>query len=315
VAVSLPGAPPIGAYVLRRIGQALLVLLGVSFVTFITAHATGDPVDLMVPDSTPQEERDALRVHLGLDRPVPAQFATFLVRALQGDLGYSFVQKVAVSELVIERLPATLQLALTAFVLSLILALPMGVFIALRRNTISDLVVTTLAMIGQAAPNFWLGLMLVILFAVELKLLPVSGYGDVEYLVLPAVTLALQSTARITRLVRSGMLEVLGSEYVRTARAKGLLEHTVLWVHAFRNAMIPVVTLAGLELAELVSGAFITETIFAWPGLGRLAINAVYQRDFPVIQGVVLVAAAGFVIINLLVDLLYTWIDPRVSLR
>jgi ABC-type dipeptide/oligopeptide/nickel transport system permease component len=313
--VSLPGAPPIGTYVLRRIGQALLVLLGVSFVTFITAHATGDPVDLMVPDSTPQEERDALRVHLGLDRPVPAQFATFLVRALQGDLGYSFVQKVAVSELVIERLPATLQLALTAFVLSLILALPMGVFIALRRNTISDLVVTTLAMIGQAAPNFWLGLMLVILFAVELKLLPVSGYGDVEYLVLPAVTLALQSTARITRLVRSGMLEVLGSEYVRTARAKGLLEHTVLWVHAFRNAMIPVVTLAGLELAELVSGAFITETIFAWPGLGRLAINAVYQRDFPVIQGVVLVAAAGFVIINLLVDLLYTWIDPRVSLR
>jgi ABC-type dipeptide/oligopeptide/nickel transport system permease component len=291
------------------------VLLGVSFVTFITAHTTGDPVDLMVPDSTPQEERDALRIHLGLDRPVATQFATFLGRALQGDLGYSFVQKVAVSDLVIERMPATLQLALTAFVLSLLLALPMGVFIALRRNTISDLVVTTLAMIGQAAPNFWLGLMLVILFAVELKMLPVSGYGGVEYLVLPAVTLALQSTARITRLVRSGMLEVLGSEYVRTARAKGLLERTVLWVHAFRNAMIPVVTLAGLELAELVSGAFITETIFAWPGLGRLAINAVYQRDFPVIQGVVLVAAAGFVLVNLLVDLLYTWIDPRVSLR
>ena len=291
------------------------MLLGVSFVTFITAHATGDPVDLMVPDGTPQDERDALRVHLGLDRPVPAQFATFLARALQGDLGYSFVQKVAVSDLVVERMPATLQLALTAFVLSLLLALPMGVFIALRRNTISDLVVTTLAIVGQAAPNFWLGLMLVILFAVELKLLPVSGYGGVEYLVLPAVTLALQSTARITRLVRSGMLEVLGSEYVRTARAKGLLERTVLWVHAFRNAMIPVVTLAGLELAELVSGAFITETIFAWPGLGRLAINAVYQRDFPVIQGVVLVAAAGFVLINLLVDLLYSWIDPRVSLR
>ena len=291
------------------------MLLGVSFVTFITAHATGDPVDLMVPDGTPQDERDALRVHVGLDRPVPAQFATFLARALQGDLGYSFVQKVAVSDLVVERMPATLQLALTAFVLSLLLALPMGVFIALRRNTISDLVVTTLAIVGQAAPNFWLGLMLVILFAVELKLLPVSGYGGVEYLVLPAVTLALQSTARITRLVRSGMLEVLGSEYVRTARAKGLLERTVLWVHAFRNAMIPVVTLAGLELAELVSGAFITETIFAWPGLGRLAINAVYQRDFPVIQGVVLVAAAGFVLINLLVDLLYSWIDPRVSLR
>lgn len=291
------------------------MLLGVTFITFITAHATGDPVALLAPESVPEEERQRLRVYYGLDQPVLLQYARMLGRAVTGDLGYSYVQKIAVLDLVLERMPATLELAVAAFVLSLALALPMGVFVALRRNSVADLLVTGLAMIGQAAPGFWLGLMLIMVFAVQLKLLPVSGRGGIEYLILPAVTLALQSTARLTRLVRSGMLEVLGSEYVRTARAKGLLERTVLWIHAFRNAMIPVVTLAGLELAELVSGAFITETIFAWPGLGRLAINAVYQRDFPVVQGVVLVAAIGFVMINLLVDLLYAWIDPRVKLQ
>jgi ABC-type dipeptide/oligopeptide/nickel transport system permease component len=293
----------------------VLVLLGVTFVTFLTAHATGDPVELLVPENVPQVERERLRVYYGLDQPVVLQYLRMLGRAMTGDLGYSYVQKIAVLDLVLERLPATLELALAAFALSLALALPMGVFVALRRNSVADLLVTGLAMIGQAAPGFWLGLMLIMVFAVELKLLPVSGRGGFEHLILPALTLALQSTARLTRLVRSGMLEVMGSDYVRTARAKGLLERTVLWVHAFRNVMIPVVTLAGLELADLVSGAFITETIFAWPGLGRLAINAVYQRDFPVIQGVVLVAAAGFVLINLLIDLLYTWIDPRVRLE
>lgn len=309
------GPRAIPPYVTRRLAQALLVLLGVTFFTFIIAHATGDPVALLAPESVPEEERQRLRVYYGLDQPVLVQYARLLGRAVTGDLGYSYVQKIAVLDLVLERMPATLELALAAFLLSLALALPMGVFVALRRNSVADLLVTALAMIGQAAPGFWLGLMLIMVFAVELKLLPVSGRGGIEHLLLPAVTLALQSTARLTRLVRSGMLEVLGSEYVRTARAKGLLERTVLWVHAFRNAMIPVVTLAGLELAELVSGAFITETIFAWPGLGRLAINAVYQRDFPVIQGVVLVAAVGFVLINLLVDLLYAWIDPRVKLQ
>ena len=170
-------------------------------------------------------------------------------------------------------------------------------------------------MVGQAAPGFWIGLMLVVLFAVELKWLPVSGYGGPMYLILPAITLALQSAARLTRLVRASMLEVLNADYIRTARSKGLRERTVLFIHAFRSAMIPVVTMAGLELAELVSGAFITETIFAWPGVGRLAVNAVYQRDFPLIQGVVLLAAVFFVLINFLVDVLYVVIDPRVKLK
>ncbi len=304
-----------GSYFARRVLQALLVLAGVSFATFIVSHLTGDPVALLAPENASREAKEELRRYLGLDRPVLEQYVSFVWRALQGDLGYSFVQKMKVGTLVAERMPATLQLAAVAFLLSLALAIPMGIYIALRHNTLSDFIVTAIAMVGQAAPGFWLGLMLVIVFAVELRWLPVSGYGGAATFVLPALTLALQSTARLTRLVRSSMLDVLGSDYVRTARAKGLYESAVVWVHAFRNAMIPVVTMAGLEFAELVSGAFITETIFAWPGLGRLAVNAVYQRDFPVIQGVVLVAACGFVLINLLVDLLYTWIDPRVKLR
>lgn len=302
------------SYFARRLLQALLVLAGVSFATFIVSHLTGDPIALLAPENASREAKEELRRYLGLDRPVLEQYASFVWRAFQGDLGYSFVQKMKVGTLVAERMPATLKLAAVAFLLSLAMAIPMGIYIALHRNTVADFIVTAVAMVGQAAPGFWLGLMLVIVFAVELRLLPVSGYGGPETYVLPALTLALQSTARLTRLVRSSMLEVLGSDYVRTARAKGMVESVVVWVHAFRNAMIPVVTMAGLEFAELVSGAFITETIFAWPGLGRLAVNAVYQRDFPVIQGVVLVAACGFVLINLLVDLLYTWIDPRVKL-
>ena len=300
-------------YIFKRLLQAVLVLIGVSFTTFIVSHLTGDPVALIAPENASREEKDQLRQFLGLDRPLIEQYATFVGKALRGDLGYSFVQRTRVTDLVLERLPATIELALTAFLLSLVLAVPLGIVIALKRNTAWDVVVTGVAMVGQAAPSFWIGLMLVVVFAVELQLLPVAGYGGAAYIVLPAITLALQSASRLTRIVRASVLEVLGSDYVRTARAKGLREPVVLWVHAFRNAMIPVVTMAGLELAELLSGAFITETIFAWPGIGRLAVDAVFQRDFPVIQGVVLVAAAIFVVVNLVVDLLYAAIDPRVK--
>lgn len=302
-------------YVLKRLLQAFLVLLGVSFATFIVSHLTGDPVALIAPENASREEKEQLRQFLGLDKPIAEQYLTFITQAVQGDLGYSFVQRSKVLDLVLERLPATLELALVSFVLSLVIAVPLGIIIALKRNTVWDFVVTALAMVGQAAPGFWIGLMLIIVFAVELKLLPVSGSGGVEYIVLPAVTLALQSAARLTRLVRASVLEVLGSDYIRTARAKGMRNHVVLWVHTFRNAMIPVVTMAGLELAELMSGAFITETIFAWPGIGRLAVDAVYKRDFPVVQGVVLVAATGFVLVNLLIDMLYAAIDPRVKMK
>lgn len=299
----------------KRFLQAALVLIGVSFSTFIVAHMTGDPVELMARENASVEDKQQLREFLGLDKPLSEQYLTFIGNALQGDLGYSFVQRAKVTELIAERLPATLELAAAGFLLALLISVPLGIIIALNRNTVWDVVVTTLAMIGQAAPGFWIGLMLIVLFAVELKILPVSGYGGGVYLILPAITLALQSAARLTRLVRASMLEVLGADYIRTARSKGLRERTVLFIHAFRSAMIPVVTMAGLELAELVSGAFITETIFAWPGVGRLAVNAVYQRDFPVIQGVVLMAAAFFVLINFLVDMLYVVIDPRVKLK
>lgn len=301
-------------YVLRRILQALLVLVGVSLATFMVSHLTGDPVDLLVPESTPREEREQFRRHLGLDRPLVEQYASFVWNAVRGDLGYSYVQRTRVSELVLERLPATLELALFAFAIAIAIAVPLGVTIALKRNSWTDFVCTGLAMIGQAAPNFWIGLMLIVIFAVQLQILPVSGYGGFAYIVLPAVTLALQSASRLTRLVRASVLEVLAADHVRTAHAKGLRRPVVLFGHILRNALIPVVTMAGLELAELLSGAFITETIFAWPGIGRLGVEAITQRDFPVIQGVVLVGAVVFVAINLLVDLLYAAIDPRVKL-
>ena len=300
---------------IKRFLQAVLVLVGVSFLTFIVAHLTGDPVELMARENASLEDKQALREFLGLDRPLAEQYLTFIGKAVQGDLGYSFVQRASVTELIAERLPATLELAAAGFLLALLISVPLGIIIALKRNTVWDVVVTALALVGQAAPGFWIGLMLVVLFAVELKWLPVSGYGGPMYLILPAITLALQSAARLTRLVRASMLEVLNADFIRTARSKGLRERTVLFIHAFRSAMIPVVTMAGLELAELVSGAFITETIFAWPGVGRLAVNAVYQRDFPLIQGVVLLAAVFFVVINFLVDVLYVVIDPRVKLK
>lgn len=303
------------SFIFKRFVQGLLVLIGVSFATFIVAHLTGDPVELMARENATLEDKQDLREFLGLDRPLGVQYLSFVTGALQGDLGYSFIQRAPVTDLIAERLPATLLLAAAGFLLALAIAIPLGILSALKRNTMWDIVITSVAMIGQAAPGFWIGLMLVVLFAVEWQLLPVSGSGTPAHLVLPALTLALQSSARLTRLVRASVLEVLSADYIRTARSKGLLERTVLFVHAFRGAMIPVVTMAGLELAELVSGAFITETIFAWPGVGRLAVSAVAQRDFPVIQGVVLMAAVCFVVINFLVDLLYVVIDPRVRLR
>lgn len=305
---------PMFSFLSKRFLQAVLVLIGVSFSTFIVAHLTGDPVELMARENATAEDKQELREFLGLDKPLAEQYLFFVAKALQGDLGYSFVQRTKVTELIAARLPATLQLAAAGFLLALLIAIPLGIIIALKRNTVWDVLVTAVAMVGQAAPGFWIGLMLVVLFAVELKILPVSGYGGAVYFVLPAITLALQSAARLTRLVRASMLEVLNADYIRTARSKGLRERTVLFIHAFRGAMIPLVTMAGLELAELVSGAFITETIFAWPGVGRLAVTAVYQRDFPVIQGVVLMAAVFFVVINFLVDVLYAVIDPRVKL-
>jgi peptide/nickel transport system permease protein len=299
-------------FTLGRLARTLGVLLGVSFLTFMVGHASGDPVLLIVRgDATVQQKAD-LRHSLGLDRPVLAQYITYLSHAARGDLGISYRQRVSVSSLIAQRVPNSLELSCTAFAAAISLGFALGVLAALNRGRLADHAIAGFCVIGQVVPGFWLGLMLVLLFAVHWPLLPVSGYGDVAHLILPAITLALPTLGRMARLVRAGMLEVLSSDFIRTARAKGLPERQVLLHHATKNALLPLITQAGLELGDMVGSAFIIESVFAWPGIGRLTVNAVQQRDFLVVQGCVLVIAVGFVVINLLVDLLYAAIDPRV---
>jgi peptide/nickel transport system permease protein len=299
-------------FALGRLGRALLVLLGTSFFTFIVGHLTGDPVQLLARENATQAQKAALRHDLGLDRPVLEQYVLYIGRAVQGDFGTSYRQRVSVGRLIALRLPLSLELAGIAFALAMLASFPLGTIAALKRDGPLDFTITGLSMVGQVVPGFWLGLVLVILFAVKWQVLPVSGSGTLAHFILPAITLTLPTFGRMTRLVRTGMLEVLGADYIRTARAKGLQERSVLAIHAARNALIPLITQAGLELGDMVGGAFIIETVFAWPGLGRMAITAVEQRDFLVVQACVLVTATGFVLINLAVDLLYAWIDPRV---
>jgi ABC-type dipeptide/oligopeptide/nickel transport system permease component len=300
------------SFTLGKLIRALTVLLGVSFLTFIIGHLSGDPVRLIARGDATEEQRAQLRHSLGLDRPVLEQYRIYVGNALHGDLGVSYRQHVDVSRLIALRLPNSLELAGAAFVLAMGIGFALGILCVIYRDSVLDNVVAGLSVLAQVVPGFWLGLVLVLLFAVHWRVFPVSGSGDLAHLILPAVTLALPTLGRMTRLVRGGMLEVLQSDYIRTARAKGLSERQVLLGHAAKNALLPLVTQAGLELGDLVGSAFIIETVFAWPGLGRMAINAVQQRDFLVVQGCVLVIAAGFVLINLAVDLLYAVIDPRV---
>ena len=298
----------------RRLLRALAVLLGVSIATFAVAHATGDPVTLLLPASASEAARAQLRVHLGLDQPVLLQYLLFLRHACTGDFGQSFLYRQSVTSLVLDRLPATLLLAGTAFAIALAVGIPLGVLAAARGGAAAALL-QLFSMLGLAVPSFWLGLMLVVTVAVGLRLLPVDGYGGLAHLVLPALTLSLQSIARLSRLAASGMGGVLRTDYIRTARAKGLLERRVIWVHAMRNVLVPVVTMAGLELGDLISSAVVVEVVFAWPGIGRLAVTALSQRDFPLLQGTVFIAGLGFVAINLAADLICSRIDPRIRLQ
>ena|ERR1700736_102913 len=300
---------------LGKLVRSVTVLLGVSFLTFIIGHASGDPVRLIARGDATLEQRAQLRHSLGLDRPVLEQYRIYVSRALHGDLGTSYRQHVDVTRLIALRLPNSLELASVAFLFAMTIGFALGVLCVVYRDSVLDHVVAGLSVLGQVVPGFWLGLVLVLLFAVHWRILPVSGSGDLTHLILPALTLALPMLGRTARLVRGGMLEVLQSDYIRTARAKGLSEREVLLGHAARNALLPLVTQAGLELGDMVGSAFIIETVFAWPGLGRMTVSAVQQRDFLVVQGCVLVIAVGFVLINLSVDLLYAVIDPRVRSR
>jgi peptide/nickel transport system permease protein len=302
-------------FLLRRLGQSVLVLLGVSFVVFFILYLTGDPALVLLPPDATAEDIRKFREDMGFNDPFIVQYGRFLAGALRGDFGQSVRHGEPAFHLVVERMPATFQLAGAALLVALLLAIPAGVVSAVRRNSAVDYVATVVALLGQSMPTFWLGIMLILIFSVQFNLLPSSGRGGFEHLVLPAVTLGLFTTARITRLTRSGMLEVLNQDYIRTARAKGVSGRPVVWKHAFKNAAIPIVTIVGIELGTLLGGSVITETIFAWPGVGRLSVQAIYNRDYPVVQAAVFLLASTFVLVNLVVDLLYTYLDPRIRLR
>ncbi len=299
-------------YILKRLIQAAVVAFGVSVVVFSLLHLSGDPVLLLVSSDAPPEMVEITRKELGLDRPLYEQFARYIGGALRGDLGISMRTNLPVMSLIIERLPATIELTMAAIIIAAFLAIPAGIVSAVKRGTVIDQVAMLGALAGQAIPIFWLALLLILFFAVQLKCLPVYGHGSIWHLILPAVSLSTIISGRLARLVRSSMLEVLNQDYIRTARAKGLREFHVLSRHALKNAAIPIVTLLGLQFARLLGGAVVTETIFAWPGVGRLVIEAIFNRDFPIVQGVVLIVSLIFVGINLLVDLSYAVLNPRV---
>lgn len=300
-------------YFVRRLLQMVPVLIGVSIVVFVLMRLSGDVAVLLLPEDALDEEIEALRTALGLDRPIPVQYWYFLQGAVRGDFGRSHRYNMSALPLVLERLPATLQLAGSAMLLTVVIAVPAGVIAALRQGSAVDLVTTTAAVLGRAMPNFWVGIMLILVFAVILRWLPVSGreFG-LRSLIMPTVALGTGAAAVSTRLMRSSLLEVLRLDYIRTARAKGLSERVVVYKHALRNALIPVVTVLGLQTATLLGGAIITEQIFAWPGLGRLMVLALNGRDMAIVQAGVFVFALVVVSINLLIDFLYTVIDPRI---
>jgi len=300
-------------YFLRRLVQAVPLLLLISLVVFLLIHIVpGDPVRLMLGEQSSDEKVAAVRAAMGLDRSLPEQYLKFLGRAVRGDLGMSIRAVRPVAELIRQAFPATLQLAFAALLLAIGVGFPVGVLAGLKPGSVFDSLALFFALLGQSIPSFWLGLNLIVLFALKLRLLPTSGRGDLRHLILPACALAPFLIGLIIRITRTSFIEVLRQDYIRTAYAKGLRQVPVLLRHAFKNAMIPVVTIIGLQTGALLGGAVITETVFAWPGVGQLAVNALYTRDYPVVQGVVLVSALVFVVINLLVDFMYSVFDPRI---
>ena len=310
-----------GRLVLHRLAATVPVLLLVTAGVFALLHLTpGDPIDAMMAESVDATVKESLRRELGLDRPLPVQYAAWMARLLRGDLGRSIRNGEPVVDNVGRRIRPSLQLAAMAMTVSLLIAFPLGIVSAVRRNRAPDRVGTTFALLGICMPNFLLALLLIFLFGVTLRWLPISGYTDpledvvdgLRSLALPAITLGLALAAVVTRTLRSSMLETLAEDYVRTARAKGLSEARVVRRHVLRNALIPVVTVLGLQLGTLVGGAVITEYVFALPGVGRLVVDAVFARDYPLVQGVVLLIALAFIVCNLVVDVLYGWIDPRI---
>lgn len=305
----------LSGYFIRRILFGIFSVWAVVTLVFFALRLTGDPTSQLLPTEATQEDLEKLRHILGFDLPLHVQYFRYISGIFRGDFGYSYSINIPVSRLLAERLPATLELAFLSFGLAMVLALPFGILAAVKRNTIIDHVISFLGFLGYSMPAFWLGASLIIIFSVQLRWFPTSGRGDFRHIVLPTITLATWPLGQFTRLVRSEVLKVLSEDYVRTARAKGLSERVILFVHALRNALLVIITLAGLTFGALLGGAIITETVFAWPGMGRLAIEAVTGRDFPLVQIVVLTLGGISVLMNLLVDFTYHIIDPRVRVR
>lgn len=297
-----------------RLMTSLVTLIGVVSLVFFLIHLIpGDPVEYILGDSARPADREALRSELGLDRPLVVQYADYLSGLVRFDLGHSLHSKQPVSTLLLERLPATLELSLAAFLLAVLIAFPLGVLAATRSGTPWDSSAMMISLLGVSIPNFWLGPMLILLFSLWLGLTPVSGMEQPGSLVLPAVTLGVSLAAILARMVRSSLLEVLNEDYIRTARAKGVSEAVVVWRHALANALLPVITLLGLQFGALLAGSVITEKVFSWPGVGLLLIDAIQQRDYPVVQGAVLLIAVSYLVVNRLTDLLYRAVDPRIK--
>ena len=305
-----------GTYITRRLIQAIAVCLVISAISFFLLFLNTDPALVLLPPEVEMEDIELFKKQMGLDRPVIIQYLDFLRKViLHGDFGDSFVAKIPALEIIGSRIPATLKLALGALLIINLIAIPVGVISAIRRYSLMDNIATLTALVGQAMPLFWFGIMLIIIFGVWLRWLPISGSDTLAHLILPSITLASWILPVNMRLVRSGMLEVLTKDYIRTARAKGLSEKKVFLKHAFKNAAIPVVTVSGMQFGALLGGAVVTETVFAWPGMGRLAVESIRMGDFPVVQAIVVIFAMFIVLANLAADILAALIDPRIRLE
>jgi len=301
-------------YVFRRIIMMIPVIIGVTFfVFFVMKLAPGDPARMVAGADASDEDIQQIRTDLGLDRSVPLQYLSYMYKLVQGDMGKSFSSRKSVSQEIAARFPATGWLALCGMVVGILIAIPIGILSATRQYSVADNVSMVLALIGVSMPNFWLGLLLIIIFALQLGILPSSGSGSLESIILPAITLGVGQAANLTRTTRSSMLEVIRQDYIRTVRAKGVNEKNVIRKHALTNALIPVITVIGLQFGTLLGGAVITETVFAWPGIGRLLIDSIKKKDEPMVLGCLIVFAVCFSLVNLLVDILYAYIDPRIK--
>lgn len=300
-------------YIIKRLLQTIFVLLGVSAVAFVIVRLSGDPLSLFLSSGATAEQEEAMRTRLGLNDPLVVQYIRFLWQVLHGDFGDSLFYKQPAIELILNRLPATVQLTISGVLLATVVGIPLGVIAAVKKNTAVDNIVRVFAVLGQAIPSFWLGLMLILIFSVKLHLLPTSGRGSFEQLIMPSITVGLFSMASVLRLTRSTMIEALKTDYIRTAKAKGLRRGRIVMLHALKNSLLPVITTVGLEVGHLLGGTLLTETIFSWPGIGSLAVQAINNRDYPIVQAAVILTAFMFVLVNLAVDLLYAAIDPRID--